>query len=125
MLLIPGAAKREQRTKDGTPERRRGLRIRQHRPVKLFEPTFSRYFPGQTEDISASGLRLELPLSTPIRAGKIVNVHVGANSSGESLGHRRQMVAAKVIWIDRETHGTKMVAGVEFLPATAAQADAA
>ena len=126
MLLITGAAEREQRQhEDGTQERRRGLRIRQNRPVKIFEPTFARYFPGQTEDISSSGLRLELPLSTPVRAGKIVNVYVGASAAGETLGHRGQMVAAKVIWVDREAHPTRMVAGVEFLTAAAVQADAA
>ncbi|HLL88744.1 MAG TPA: hypothetical protein VK324_05535, partial [Tepidisphaeraceae bacterium] len=42
-------------------ERRRGLRIRQARPVKVFEPTACRYFGGQTCDVSATGLRLELP----------------------------------------------------------------
>ena len=42
-------------------ERRRGLRIRQHRPVKIFEPAGNRYFGGQTEDISSTGLRIELP----------------------------------------------------------------
>ena len=125
MLLITGAAKREHGNEEGTQERRRGLRIRQNRPVKIFEPTFARYFPGQTEDISSSGLRLELPLSTPVRAGKIVNVYVGASAAGEALGHRRQMVAAKVIWVDREAHPTRMTAGVEFLTAAAVRADAA
>ena len=42
-------------------ERRRGLRISQQRPVKVFEPSSARYFPGQTADISATGLRIELP----------------------------------------------------------------
>jgi hypothetical protein len=40
---------------DGT-ERRRGLRIAQARPVKIFEHASNRYFPGQTMDVSATGL---------------------------------------------------------------------
>lgn len=108
-----------------TLERRRGLRIRQNRPIKVFEPTLSRYFGGQTEDISATGLRIELPMSTPIREGKILNIHVGLNASGQTLAHRRQMLPARVIWIDRSSNGTKMLAGIEFLASVAAHVDAA
>ena len=35
---------------DEGAERRRGLRIRQNRPIKVLEPATSRYFGGQTED---------------------------------------------------------------------------
>ena len=34
-------------------ERRRGLRVWQSRPVKVFEPTLSRYYGGQTENVSS------------------------------------------------------------------------
>jgi len=108
------------------PERRRGLRIRQNRPVKIFEPTVSRYFGGQTEDISSAGLRIELPISTPITPGKVVNVHVGGQQS-EGLANRRAMMPARIIWIDRETSTVRgrLVAGIEFLGRAAAQMDAA
>src|SRR5882757_2682166 len=82
-------------------ERRRGLRIRQNRPIKIFEPTTHKYFGGQTQDISATGLRIELPLSTPVRPGKLVNVHVGLGEHGESLANRRKMIPAKVVWVSR------------------------
>ncbi len=109
------------------PERRRGLRIRQSRPVKIFEPIISRYFGGQTEDISSTGLRIELPLSTPVREGKVLNIHVGLNQAGESLANRRHMIPARVVWIDRRTARTqgRLVAGVEFLSSIAANVDAA
>ena len=101
-------------------ERRRGLRIKQSRPVKLYEPRTSRYFPGQTADISATGLRLSLPLPTPIIAGNILCLHVGSNSPFAS---RRQMIEAKVIWMDRtDTH---LLAGLELLPTAAIQSSAA
>jgi hypothetical protein len=112
---------------DTQPERRRGLRIRQHRPVKVFEPTIARYFGGQTEDVSSTGLRLELPLHTPVHPGKILNIHVGPTQAGQSLANRRQMMPARVIWVDRENiHGrSRLTAGVEFLCSVAAQVDAA
>jgi hypothetical protein len=108
-----------------TLERRRGLRIRQNRPIKVFEPTLGRYFGGQTEDISATGLRIELPMSTPVREGKLLNIHVGLDAAGQTLANRRHMLSARVIWIDRASHRTKMFAGIEFLASVAAHVDAA
>jgi hypothetical protein len=108
-------------------ERRRGFRIRQNRPVKVYEPNVAKYFPGQTRDISSTGLRLELPLSVPAQVGDVLNVHVGLSSAGESLANRRQMIPARIVWLDRSGPNarTRMVAGVEFLASIAAQVDAA
>ena len=109
-------------------ERRRGLRIAQARPVKVFEATSARYFGGQTEDISATGLRIELPASAPVRPGKVLSIHVGLNASGEALANRRQMIPAKVVWVRRSAPGTtgaKLMAGIEFLASIAVHLDAA
>lgn len=105
------------------PERRRGLRIRQSRPVKMYEPGIGRYFGGETSDISASGLRVEMAAGTPVRVGRTVNVYVGLGTSGDSLINRRSMKAARVVWVDR-TEG-RVVAGVEYLGLAAAAVDAA
>lgn len=111
---------------DSQPERRRGLRIRQLRPVKVFEPTIARYFGGQTQDISSTGLRLELPSSAPVRPGKVLNIHVGLSQAGQTLANRRQMMPARVIWVERDDSGrSRVTAGVEFLSSVAAQVDAA
>src|SRR5439155_12767584 len=112
---------------DLLPERRRGLRIRQSRPIKVYEPACARYFPGQTGDISSTGLRIELPLSIPIRPGKVVDIHVGLSRDGETLAHRRGMIRARVIWIDRSTSPStgRLIAGIEFVASIAAQVDAA
>lgn len=122
MLLLTDAP----RTEETLPERRRGLRIRQNRPVKIYEPAAARYFGGQTHDISSSGLRLELPVSTPIRPGRVVSIHVGSEH-GESLANQRQMHSARVIWLDREnsTSRGRMLVGIQFLAAIAAQANVA
>jgi hypothetical protein len=110
---------------DAHTERRRGLRVRQARPIRVYEPSGARYFGGVTEDISATGLRIELPASAALRPGKIVNVHVGAGARGVALANRRHMIPAKVVWIDAgETLGV-VVAGVEFIPSIAAHLDAA
>ena len=112
---------------DEGAERRRGLRIRQNRPIKVLEPATSRYFGGQTEDVSSTGLRIELPASVPVRPGKVLNVHVGVDSGGHSLANRRQMIPARVVWISRKRRETActLEAGVEFLASIAAHLDAA
>jgi hypothetical protein len=111
----------------GHVERRRGLRIRQHRPVKIYEPAGARYFGGQTEDVSSTGLRIELPAFAPVREGETLCVHVGLSSKGQSLANRRQMIPARVVWVNRNgphRPGT-LEAGIEFLSSIAALLDAA
>ena len=107
-------------------ERRRGLRVRQQRPIKVYESMTARYFGGQTEDISSTGLRIELPAYAPIREGETLNIHVGLSPSGESLANRRQMIPARVVWVRRSSDPVvRMEVGVEFLSSIAAHLDAA
>ena len=111
---------------DTISERRRGLRVRQHRPVKVFEPLGSRYFGGQTGDISATGLRIELPAYAAVRPGETLSIHVGLSHKGEVLANRRQMMPVRVVWVNRNAGGEgKLEAGVEFLANIAARRDAA
>jgi hypothetical protein len=105
-------------------ERRRGLRIAQQRPVKIYEPWSTRYIGGQTSDISATGLRIELPASAPVQQGKLLSIHVGPGTSGMSLANRRQMIPARVVWVDRSPQ-SRTTAGIEFLASIAAELDAA
>lgn len=124
IALVNEFTKSEGREVKGTSERRRGLRISQERPIKLYEPWSTRYIGGQTHDISATGLRIELPISSPIKPGKLVSIHVGLSSHGESLANRRQMIPARVVWVERGA-GTRLTAGVEFIASIAAHLDAA
>jgi hypothetical protein len=130
MLLISepmrDAGEEIELTGDGI-ERRRGLRIRQKRPVKIFDSAAAKYFGGCTEDISATGLRVELPSYAPIEPGDTLNVHVGLNRLGESLANRRQMIPARVIWVNRQDKriAGRLDVGIEFLSSIAARLDAA
>ena len=124
MLLLPAWTKTEA---EEAMERRRGLRIQQDRPIKVFEPTSSRYFSGKTEDVSTTGLRIELPRRSAVRVGAMLSVHVGLNRIGESLANRRQMIPARVVWVNRagDMQSNTIMAGVEFLASIAAHLDAA
>ena len=109
-------------TEQEDSDRRRGLRIRDSRPVKVLDPGSMRIVGGETRDISTTGLCIELPIFASVRPGKVINVHVGLDGSGHSLANRKQMIPAKVVWV---TRGERLTAGVEFLPAIAAHLDAA
>jgi len=108
-------------------ERRRGLRIRQTRSVKVYDASAARYFGGQTEDISATGLRIELPSYAPVEPGDTLSIHVGLSDSGQPLANRRQMLPARVVWVNREDRRIRgrVEVGVEFLAGIAAHLDAA
>ena len=127
MLALSEPWTRGMRDQVETVERRRGLRVRQVRPVKIFDAAAARYFGGQTEDVSATGLRIELPVYAPIQPGDTIFVHVGLNERGQALANRRQMLPARVVWVNRDDkriNGT-LEAGVEFLCGIAAHLDAA
>ena len=128
MLLLNEAVAGDETTESAEGiERRRGLRIRQNRPVKVFDTAAARYFGGQTEDISVTGLRVELPAYAPIRPGDTLSIHVGLNQLGQQLANRRQMIPARVVWVNRDDKriGGRIEAGVEFLSGIAAHLDAA
>lgn len=111
---------------DSEAERRRGLRVPQVRPVKMLMPTAARYVPGQTEDVSATGLRLEMPAWAPVLPGHLVSVHVGVATGGSALANRRAMIPCRIVWVDRSSQPDgRVYAGVEFLTSISAQLDAA
>jgi PilZ domain len=127
MLTLSDSPDTSDAVVDGGIERRRGLRVRQNRPIKVFESTVSRYFGGKTQDVSTTGLRLELPSSMPLRPGKLLSIHVGLSEAGQALANRRQMIPARVVWVDRSTDAAckTLSAGIEFMASISAQLDAA
>ena len=109
-----------------TAERRRGLRVAQLRPVKMLDMAAGRTVAGQTLDVSATGLRVELPAGTGLRIGSVLGIHVGLSRIGERLANRRQMIPVRVVWIDHDAgRPGHLVAGVEFATGISSQRDAA
>lgn len=117
--------RKESRGEPRGAERRRGFRIRQTRPIKLFEPVGARYLGGQTQDVSSTGLKIELPASGALQVGHVVNVHVGLSALGQSLANRRQMIPSRVVWLRPGMERGRILAGVEFMSSIAAHLDAA
>ncbi|MGA2233659.1 MAG: PilZ domain-containing protein [Tepidisphaeraceae bacterium] len=111
----------------GGAERRKGLRIRQHRPIKAYVPTACRFIGGQTEDVSSSGLRVTMPHTSMIRSGDLLNIHVGLSEGGQPLANRRDMMLARVVWVDEPADASSrtLSAGLEWTSSIAAHLDAA
>jgi PilZ domain-containing protein len=126
LTIEPDSSQHIHLTNDGS-ERRRGLRIAQHRPIKVFEPTAMRFIGGLTEDVSVTGLRIVLPRSAPLREGSTLAVHVGLDDMGQPLANRRDMMPARVVWLRRgnDPTGKSMTAGIEWTADIAVRADAA
>jgi hypothetical protein len=103
-------------------DRRRAVRLAQQRPVKVYEPAASRFFPGQTRNVSATGLQLEFPQFVQLRPGRLINVHIGIETGGQPLANRRSMVPARVVWMNTDAESQKLVVGVEFLTYVTANA---
>jgi hypothetical protein len=103
------------------------MRVREQRPVKVYEMASTRFFGGQTQDISGTGLRVELPAWVPVRPGGLLLVHVGQNRGGAALANRKSMIPTRVVWMKRETdlRGAVVTAGLEFSVAIEARLDAA
>jgi c-di-GMP-binding flagellar brake protein YcgR len=112
MLMLTEPMTRKEAT---GAERRRGLRIRQERPVKIYEPNRGRYFGAQTCDVSTTGLRIELPTGAAVSLGEILNIHVGLSHSGNALANRRTMMPARVVWVEPGTDAGRTEAGIEFV----------
>ena len=110
-----------------TAERRRGLRVAQARPVKVLDAIGGRTLVGETVDVSATGLRVQLPAEAGLRVGEVLGIHVGLSRIGERLANRRQMIPVRIVWVgkpDSRRRGT-VQAGVEFATGIGAQLDAA
>lgn len=107
-------------------ERRRGLRITQHRPVKIFDAAANRYIAARTADISSSGLRLELPAWAPVSEGKTLSIHVGSGSPSPLI-QRHHMIPARIVWVGpRSLDGkSRLTVGIEFLASASAHLRAA
>ncbi len=125
MTMLAGATQLDDSPRIRSADRRRGMRVRQARPVKVHHAAAGRYLPGRTLDVSATGLKVELPASAAVSPGTLVNIHVGLSDQGSSLANRRTMMPARVVWVERIPSGRAARVGLEFVTSLDARRDAA
>ncbi len=104
-------------------ERRKAPRVEQDRPIKVYEPSASRFFGGCTRDVSSTGLQVEFPSFVQLRPGRLINVHIGIHEGGQPLANRRSMIPARVVWMrTSEEANQNVIVGLEFLSYISAKA---
>lgn len=100
-------------------ERRHGgSRVKIARPIRVVELCSGRHIAGRSRDISSTGMRLEIPVSNTLRPGDAVQVDVGTLSGIGPLTGRRRVIAARVVWVNRQHKMLRplLTLGVEFSP---------
>jgi PilZ domain len=97
-------------------ERRAGARVKIARPIKVIELGTGRHFAGRSRDVSAAGMRLEIPVSNSVREGDTIQVDVGSLSGIGPLAYRPRIIPARIVWVRREQKLLRplLTAGVEF-----------
>lgn len=97
-------------------ERRCSTRIRISRPVKVIDLSIGRHAAGRSRDISSSGMKVEIPATNYIHEGDTVHIDVGTMGGVGPLAGRSRVIAARVVWIRRESKLVRplLTAGIEF-----------
>lgn len=97
-------------------ERRGATRIRISRPVRVIDLSICRHAAGRSRDISATGMRVEIPATNAIQVGDTIHVDVGTLSGAGPLAGRPRVIPGRIVWIQREAKMVRpmLTAGVEF-----------
>lgn len=97
-------------------ERRSATRVRISRPVKVINLSVGRHAAGRSRDVSATGMKIEIPVTNSIREGDTIHVDVGTLAGIGPLVGRPHLIPARVVWIEREHKLLRpmLTAGVEF-----------
>jgi c-di-GMP-binding flagellar brake protein YcgR len=108
-------------------ERRRGVRVKLARPVRVHEPTTGKHLAARTRDISASGMKLEMPLTQAIQPGEHLTLTLGTLAGAGIVKSTKPTITARVVWVKRDGRMVRpmLTAGVEFCSDSDAQVNVA
>ena len=83
-------------------EQRNDARTSLSWPVSLWVPEANRFFNGRTSNISKTGVFISVPVTTPVRAGHIVELNFPRTKTlAEQKGGYSRIKSGKVIRVDR------------------------
>jgi hypothetical protein len=85
-----------------TVENRREVRTQLSWPVSVWLPDANRFFNGKSLNVSKGGALITMPMTTPVRAGHVVEVNFPRTVSlARQKGQFARVKTAKVVRIDR------------------------
>ncbi len=88
-------------------------------PVSVWLPQANRFFNGQSENISKSGVYIKLPMTTPIRHGNIIEINFPRTMTlAEERGRFGRLKTGRVVRVERKTmlRDGKIGIAVQFDP---------
>jgi hypothetical protein len=84
-------------------EQRKHTRTTLSWPVSIWLPAAKRFFNGQSNNISKTGVFLSVPITTPVRPGHIVEVNFPRTMAlAEEKGQFARIKSGKVIRVERK-----------------------
>ncbi len=73
-------------------------------PVSVWLPEANRFFNGQSANISKTGVFVEMPMTTPVREGNVVEMNFPRTTSlAEKKGSYARIKSGKVVRVERSS----------------------
>ena len=73
-------------------------------PVSIWLPEANRFFNGRSENISKSGVLLNVPMATPVREGQIIEINFPRTAAlAKEKGQFARIKTGMVVRVDRST----------------------
>ena len=83
-------------------EQRKQTRTNLSWPVSLWLPNANRFFNGRSHNISKTGVFVTLPMTTPVRAGHVVEINFPRTTTlAKEKGQFARIKSGKVVRVDR------------------------
>jgi hypothetical protein len=83
-------------------EQRRSTRTNLSWPVSIWLPEANRFFNGQSTNISKTGVFVSVPMTTPVRAGHIVEINFPRTTAlAKEKGQFARIKCGRVIRVER------------------------
>jgi hypothetical protein len=94
-------------------EQRNDIRTKLSWPVSVWLPEANRFFNGRSSNISKNGAFVSLPMTTPVRAGHVLELNFPRTSAlAEEKGQFARIKSAKVVRVERSSVSKDATIGV-------------
>jgi len=94
-------------------EHRRAARTDLSWPVSVWLPEANRFFNGKTVNVAKGGVLVDLPMTTPVRCGNIVEINFPRTMGlAKQKGQFARIKSGKVMRVQRESITTDARIGV-------------
>jgi hypothetical protein len=85
-------------------EQRNDIRTKLSWPVSVWLPEANRFFNGRSSNISKNGAFISLPITTPVKAGHVLEINFPRTSAlAKEKGQFARIKSGKVVRVERST----------------------